>query len=95
MLRSLLKWLPGAIAVPIVIGAASIGPDQAVSNISKWVQLIGISELPSWLIAQSADQWTIIGALSFAALYSVAVWIVSVLRRRKAAANLDNTSGGQ
>jgi len=76
MLRSFLKWLPGAvvvIAVPIVIGAASTGPDQAVSNISKWIHWFGITELPSWLTMQSADSWVIIAAVIFPVIYAAVV----------------------
>lgn len=91
MLRSFLKWLPGAFAVPIVIGAASIGPDQAVSNISKWIQWIGISDLPSWLTAQSADRWAIFGALLFSVIYFVAIWAITRSRRGRSVTNLDNT----
>ncbi|MBO0739726.1 MAG: hypothetical protein J2P48_24835, partial [Alphaproteobacteria bacterium] len=58
-IRNLLKALPLGVCLPLVIAAASVGPDDAVSNISKWTQWFGFRNPPDWLTSRSADQWVI------------------------------------
>jgi len=42
VMRNLLKALPLGLGVPLLIAAASVSPDDAVSNIAKWLRAIGI-----------------------------------------------------
>lgn len=52
----LLRYLPGFLGGAIVIGA-TIGPEEATSNISQWLNALGIFTLPKWLTVKSADSW--------------------------------------
>ena len=81
-LRDFFKALPGAVGVPVVIGAVSVGPDDAASNLSKWAHWLGIHRLPGWLIDHAADRWAIMGALLFAVVYPCLVWGVPYLSRK-------------
>jgi hypothetical protein len=70
--RDLLKALP--LVVPIIIAAASVGPEQATSNLSKWVAWSGANQIPRWLLL------TILGAVSIA--YVTAIWGIPYLYKR-------------
>lgn len=70
------KALPLGLGVPLVIGAASIGPEEAASNLSKWVHSLGLHDLPTWLSAKGTDRNAILGAIAFAIVYSTAVFII-------------------
>lgn len=50
----LLKNLPTILGGAFVIGA-TIGPEEATSNISQWLNVLGISTLPQWITEKSAD----------------------------------------
>ncbi len=52
----ILLYLPGFLSGAIVIGA-TIGPEEATSNISQWLNFLGIFTLPKWITAKSADSW--------------------------------------
>ena len=36
--------------------ASVLPPEDAKSNLSKWIEWVGISRIPSWLQARSVDQ---------------------------------------
>jgi hypothetical protein len=44
------------LVLTLVIGAASIAPEDAASNLSKWAHAIGFDRLPAWLVERSADK---------------------------------------
>ena len=69
------KSLPLALGLPLVIGAASIGPDDAVSNLSKWAARIGFRDLPPWLYDKGVDKYTIYLCLFTASVYVFVIWI--------------------
>jgi hypothetical protein len=48
-------WKISTVILGLVMFAAQVGPDEAVSNISKWMPT-GLESLPTWLIAKSADR---------------------------------------
>jgi hypothetical protein len=75
-MREFLKALPIGVGLPLVIGAASVGPDDAASNISKWLHEIGIRHTPIWLTDPASDRAALWGALVLAALYAVVVWVI-------------------
>jgi hypothetical protein len=68
----ILKTLPVGLA--LMIGAASIGPEDAVSNLSKWSQLLGIQNVPAWLTSKAADHVIIVWSMASAAIYIICVW---------------------
>lgn len=75
-MREWLKVLPLGLGVPIVIGAASVSPDDAVSNISKWIARLGFHDLAIWLSARGADHEVIIWTCMAGALYATTIWIL-------------------
>jgi hypothetical protein len=38
---------------------ARTGPDEAVSNLSKWLEKAGIHRIPQWLRERSVDRWVL------------------------------------
>jgi hypothetical protein len=62
--REFIAWLWSVIAgvVPVLalmMAFARTGPDDAVSNLSKWAGKFGLKRLPEWLLSKDADRWTI------------------------------------
>ncbi len=62
--------------VPVMLAAASVKPGDVASNISEWLSLFGIHNLPSWITTKAADHWTIIGTIAFGVGYSIVIWIL-------------------
>jgi hypothetical protein len=54
--KKLLELLPLGVLLPLGIGAASVNPYDAVSNVSKWAEILGVSDVPAWLARKSADR---------------------------------------
>ena len=79
---NLFKVLPLGILVPIMIGAASVGPEDASSNLSKWITLLGLHDIPAWLLAKSADHEIILGTVLCAIVYVFMVWGRPLLHKR-------------
>jgi hypothetical protein len=77
----LLKFLPIGALVPMIYFAAQIPPEDAASNVSKWMQWLGISGVPSALKSSAADHQFIVGALGGAFIYSALVWVVPAWRK--------------
>jgi hypothetical protein len=83
-LSNIFKALPLGLGVPLVIGAASIGPEEAASNLSKWAHWLGLHDLPTWLLDKGTDRHAILGSIAFAIIYSIIVFIVPrVIRHRR------------
>jgi hypothetical protein len=66
-----LKWLIVGIG-GLIMAAAEISPQDAASNLSAWVEWLGL-ETPLWLLSDSADKFGlaigfIMAALGFAAI---------------------------
>ena len=80
---TLLKVSPLAIALPLVIGAASIGPGDAASNLSTWAHRLGIEDAPAWLTAKAIDREVIIGSIILGACYIAGLWGVAYGARRR------------
>ena len=51
-----------------------VGPQEAVSNFSKWAKLIGIENLPGWLASKSVDAWVF--WIGFIGLLVWAAWLL-------------------
>ena len=66
-MRNWVKALPLGLILPVMIGAASVKPEDAASNISAWAK---------W------DIPVIYASVGAAALYSVAVWVVPAVRTK-------------
>jgi hypothetical protein len=89
----ILKALPLGLGVPIVIGAASVRPEDAASNLSGWLRIMGIRNVPEWLASPSIDRRVIIATIIIAVIYSSIVWGIPYLRKHritKAAASPKN-----
>jgi hypothetical protein len=83
-MREIVKVLPLGLLLPLVIGAASVKPDDAISNISDWAQRFGFEGAAKWLANPAADNRVIAGSLGVAALYAFMVWTVPAIRERRA-----------
>lgn len=70
----IIKSFPIAVGLPLVIGAASVGPDDAASNLSKWVNQLGFETLPSWLTEKAADHQVTTLAFLMSIIYAIFVW---------------------
>lgn len=79
--REVLKVLPLGLAVPVVIGAASVKPEDAASNLSAWAKLLGLHYVPTWLGNPATDRYAIICAVIFALIYWCLIWGIPLLRR--------------
>lgn len=85
--KQALKALPVfivGVGVPVLIAAASIPPDQAISNLSKWAQTMGVSHVPTWLANRH-----LVGecGVIFIIVYSVLVWgVIPYIAKRRARA---------
>jgi hypothetical protein len=84
-MREWLKALPLGLGLPVVIGAASVKPEDAASNLAAWAHVFGVEHTPAWLLSPSADAKTIIGALAGGAIYAVVVWPIPEIRRQRQA----------
>ena len=73
-IRRVLNALPFGFAITIAVGAASVGPDDVRSNLSKWVHWLGFSDLPTWLIAGSVDYKLAAVVLVLGAVYGAFIW---------------------
>ena len=68
-----------------MIGAASVSPDDAASNLSKWAQSLGLHDWAVWLSDPSADRKVIIWTIGVAALYISIVWgVIPLIRKLRA-----------
>jgi hypothetical protein len=81
--RQILKALPLGLGVPIVIGAASVKPEDAASNLSGWLRIMGIRNVPDWLVSPSIDRRVIIATIIIAVIYSSFVWGIPYLRKHR------------
>jgi hypothetical protein len=79
-LKSFLKILPLGLLLPLVIGAASIKPDDAMSNLGDWAYRLGIQHVPEWLAAPSTDGRVIAGSIILALLYGGYMWGGNILK---------------
>jgi hypothetical protein len=75
-----LKFVPLGVVLPMVIGAASIGPEDAVSNLSKWMDKFGIHNLPDALTTKAADHHILIATGVFSVIYAFLMWGLPAIR---------------
>lgn len=73
-MREWIKALPLGLGLPAMIGAASVKPEDAASNIAAWTELFGFHNLPHWLTSPNADQHVFAATCFAAAVYSFAAW---------------------
>lgn len=82
--REFVKAAPLGLALPVTIGAASVGPDDAISNLGKWIQWLGITDLPPWLRQVGADRTIVAWALGLSVCYALLMWGAPLYRRLRA-----------
>ncbi|MBL6615427.1 MAG: hypothetical protein ISP45_15550 [Reyranella sp.] len=77
----------GPISGTLLLWAAQVGPEDAVSNLAKWAKLVGLDAPPKWLLSETVASWaTVLGGSAFAAGICAIVflwWRARVLRRPK------------
>ena len=81
-MRQFLKVLPLGLGLPVVIGAASVKPEDAASNLAAWAKWLGVQHAPEWLSSPTIDHRVIIGSLILALIYAFVAWGVPAIRRR-------------
>lgn len=64
----------------LVIGATSVAPEDAASNLSKWAHAIGFDRLPVWFVERSADNYVII--ITGVCIVIYFAWIISLWQRK-------------
>jgi hypothetical protein len=82
-MREWVKALPLSLGLPVVIGAASVKPEDAGSNLSAWFKLAGFENIPLWLQSPSIDQRVILVTIILAVIYTAIVWGIPLLRKSK------------
>jgi hypothetical protein len=86
--KQLLKAIPVVVAgvgVRVLIFAMSVPPDQAGTNLGKWLEKIGVSHIPNWIANPPPVHLIIEYSLAFVLVYSIGVWLIPLIieRRRK------------
>jgi hypothetical protein len=81
-MRGLFKFLP-IVALTLLIGAASVGPDDAASKLSNWAHRLGFDSLPPWFTEKAADNELIVLAVVAALIYVFFVWLLPAISRKK------------
>jgi hypothetical protein len=79
--REWIKALPLGLGVPVMIGASSVKPEDAASNLAAWAQWVGIHDVPTWLNTPGIDGKVIPGTILISAIYTFGVWGVPLIRR--------------
>jgi|HubBroStandDraft_6_1064221.scaffolds.fasta_scaffold317738_2 hypothetical protein len=82
-MREWVKALPLGLGLPMVIGAASVKPEDAASNLAAWTKLFGVEHTPEWLSAPGTDNKVIVGSMIVAAIYAFLVWGVPAIKRQR------------
>jgi hypothetical protein len=67
----------------MLIGTASVSPEDAASNIAKWVDKVGIHDLSSWLPAAAANRQVVYVGIAAAFFYAFVVWGIPALKRHR------------
>jgi hypothetical protein len=80
-MRDWIKALPLGLGLPLVIGAASVRPEDAASNIAAWLHVAGFERIPSWLASPNIDNRVIEGSFTIGAIYAFIIWGIPALRK--------------
>jgi hypothetical protein len=81
-MREWIKALPLGFGLPIMIGAASVKPEDAASNVAAWLHLFGFEHVPAWVLSPGVDNRVIAGSLGLGVVYAFLVWGVPALRQK-------------
>jgi hypothetical protein len=85
-MREWLQALPLGLGLPTVIGAASVKPEDAASNLAAWAHFFGFEHTPVWLSNPAIDHRAIIGSVAVGVAYAFIAWGIPAIRRRRASA---------
>lgn len=59
----------------LIMAAASVSPENAVSNLAAWAKSLGVNDIPPWLVTPSTDNWGfIVGAVIFSVSIAITFW---------------------
>jgi hypothetical protein len=81
-MRQWIKAIPLGLGVPVVIGAATVKPEDAASNIAAWAHWLGIHDVPQWMTNPTIDGKVIAGTAMVGAVYAFLIWGVPFLRKK-------------
>jgi hypothetical protein len=79
-MREWVKAVPLGLGVPVVIGAASVKPEEAASNLAAWAHFLGVHDVPPWLKGPGVDGKVIAGTAVVSAVYAFLVWGIPAIR---------------
>jgi hypothetical protein len=65
--------------------ASQVGPDEAVSNLSKWIAKLGISSPPTWVRSVDFDNWIFWISFALIILEVIVLGYLTVVRRNRKA----------
>jgi hypothetical protein len=82
-MRDFLKVLPLGLLLPLVLGAASVKPNDAISNIGAWAHTLGLERLSQWLANPAADNRVIAASMGIGAVYAVVVWTIPAINEHR------------
>jgi hypothetical protein len=68
-----IKSLPLALVLPLVVGAASVKPDDAVSNLAAWALVLHLPEW-QWLHSPGIDAKVTYWSLGLGIAYAILFW---------------------
>jgi hypothetical protein len=73
-----LLWLAVAAATGALMYAAATGPNEMVSNLSRWARRLGWRRAPAWLLGRGVDRTTVRGGAAIYALLLIAggAWLL-------------------
>jgi hypothetical protein len=71
-----IELLPLGVGVPIVIAMATSKPEDVTSNLSAWLEWLGLRNLPDWLYHPSVDSKFAGISLTILAVYAFIVIIM-------------------
>lgn len=72
-----LLWVVVAALAGALTFAAWYGPNQDISNLSRWAWLLGWRRVPRWFQQRAIDRWTMLGgpAVGVLLLMAAGVWV--------------------
>ncbi|MGA2995166.1 hypothetical protein [Bradyrhizobium sp.] len=82
-MREIVKILPFGLLLPLVIGAASVKPDDAISNIGAWAHTLGFESLSRWLANPASDNRVIVASMALSVLYSFVIFTLPALKEHR------------
>lgn len=73
-IRNILKAVPLGVVLPGALAMMAVSPDDAMSNIAKWLHAVGIHQVPEWLAGNLGDSRFLGISIILSIIYAGFVW---------------------